>query len=123
MSEDGGRYPGSPVGTMSERREGERRTCAICGEPMPPGEEMFKYHGYSGPCPAPPLPRLTRESPFPLPVRVVAGTESDENTIVTPDGWTVAVTFDGDSMHISGFIARAINAFGDAPEADSEDKP
>jgi hypothetical protein len=28
--------------------------CAICGQPMPPGEEMFKYHGYSGPCPAAP---------------------------------------------------------------------
>lgn len=26
-------------------------TCALCGEPMPPGEEMFKFHGYSGPCP------------------------------------------------------------------------
>jgi hypothetical protein len=24
---------------------------------MPPGETMFKYHGYSGPCPKPPLPR------------------------------------------------------------------
>lgn len=30
-------------------------TCALCGEPMPAGEEMFKYHGYSGPCPKPPL--------------------------------------------------------------------
>jgi len=30
--------------------------CAICGEPMPRGEEMFKFHGYSGPCPKPPLP-------------------------------------------------------------------
>lgn len=30
--------------------------CTICGEPMPPGEEMFKYHGYSGACPAPALP-------------------------------------------------------------------
>jgi len=29
--------------------------CEICGEPMPLGEEMFKYHGYSGPCPKPPL--------------------------------------------------------------------
>lgn len=28
--------------------------CGLCGEPMPPGEEMFKYHGYSGPCPAEP---------------------------------------------------------------------
>jgi hypothetical protein len=24
---------------------------------MPAGEEMFKFHGYSGPCPKPPLPR------------------------------------------------------------------
>lgn len=31
--------------------------CEVCGEPMPEGEEMFKYHGYSGPCPKPPLPR------------------------------------------------------------------
>jgi hypothetical protein len=31
--------------------------CEICGEPMPEGEEMFKYHGYSGPCPKPPLPK------------------------------------------------------------------
>lgn len=34
--------------------------CSICGEPMPPGEEMFKMHGYSGhgysgDCPRPPL--------------------------------------------------------------------
>lgn len=25
--------------------------CGLCGEPMPEGEEMFNYHGYSGPCP------------------------------------------------------------------------
>lgn len=31
--------------------------CEVCGEPMPEGEEMFKYHGYSGPCPKPPLKR------------------------------------------------------------------
>lgn len=28
-------------------------TCKLCGEPMPPGEEMFHYHGFSGPCPRP----------------------------------------------------------------------
>ena len=33
--------------------------CELCGQPMPAGEEMFKFHGYSGPCPAPPLPRRT----------------------------------------------------------------
>jgi hypothetical protein len=25
--------------------------CERCGEPMPEGERMFRYHGYSGPCP------------------------------------------------------------------------
>lgn len=35
----------------------ERPRCQLCGEPMPPGEEMFFYHGHSGPCPKPPLPR------------------------------------------------------------------
>lgn len=29
--------------------------CDLCGHPMPPGEEMFKFHGYSGPCPTPSL--------------------------------------------------------------------
>ena len=29
--------------------------CGLCGEPMPAGEEMFNYHGYSGGCPVPPL--------------------------------------------------------------------
>ena len=36
-------------------------TCELCGEPMPPGEEMFKYHGYSGPCPKPPKLERVRE--------------------------------------------------------------
>ena len=35
--------------------------CGLCGEPMPEGEEMFKYHGYSGPCPKPPLPKQETE--------------------------------------------------------------
>lgn len=29
--------------------------CNVCGEPMPEGETMFMFHGYSGPCPKPPL--------------------------------------------------------------------
>ena len=29
----------------------EQPKCELCGEPMPVGEEMFKYHGHSGPCP------------------------------------------------------------------------
>lgn len=31
--------------------EAKKGCCEICGKPMPPGEEMFKYHGYSGDCP------------------------------------------------------------------------
>lgn len=40
---------------MSESIENPK--CELCGEPMPAGEEMFKFHGYSGPCPKPPLPK------------------------------------------------------------------
>lgn len=40
---------------MLEQNSSESK-CALCGEPMPAGEEMFNYHGYSGPCPKPPLP-------------------------------------------------------------------
>ena len=25
--------------------------CELCGEPMPEGEKMFRFHGHSGPCP------------------------------------------------------------------------
>jgi hypothetical protein len=32
----------------------EKSVCKLCGEPMPEGEEMFFYHGYSGNCPSPP---------------------------------------------------------------------
>lgn len=31
--------------------------CQLCGESMPDGEEMFNYHGFSGPCPRPPMPK------------------------------------------------------------------
>lgn len=37
--------------------------CTLCGEPMPAGEEMFKFHGYSGPCPKPPLPKKVPSKP------------------------------------------------------------
>ena len=38
----------------------EQAKCELCGEPMPEGETMFKFHGYSGPCPKPPLERKPR---------------------------------------------------------------
>lgn len=36
----------------AERLKQQEGICELCGKPMPPGEEMFKFHGYSGPCPA-----------------------------------------------------------------------
>jgi len=41
----------------------DKAKCEICGEPMPPGEQMFKFHGYSGPCPKPPLPPKSQPRP------------------------------------------------------------
>jgi len=43
----------APEGKMSEAHP----LCELCGEPMPLDEVMFKFHGFSGPCPKPPLPR------------------------------------------------------------------
>ena len=42
---------------MTTSQGDEMHKCELCGEPMPAGEEMFKLHGYSGPCPKPPLPK------------------------------------------------------------------
>lgn len=39
-----------------------KSNCEICGHPMPEGEEMFKFHGYSGECPTPPLTMKTARS-------------------------------------------------------------
>jgi len=35
---------------------------------MPPGEEVFKYHGFSGPCPKPQASRPTSLADIPSPV-------------------------------------------------------
>ena len=37
--------------TKAAMRESVPGICDLCGKPMPKGEEMFNYHGYSGPCP------------------------------------------------------------------------
>lgn len=42
----------------------EKAVCQICGEPMPPGEEMFNYHGYSCDCPKPPLSKPAASCEF-----------------------------------------------------------
>ena len=59
----------------------EQAKCELCGEPMPPGEDMFKYHGYSGPCPKEPL-RRTLE-------RYAIERVSDEEWRIVRDGVVV----------------------------------
>ena len=49
-----------PVAKATTVKDGN---CHLCGEPMPQGEEMFNYHGYSGPCPKPPLPKVVTPQP------------------------------------------------------------
>lgn len=61
----------------------EKATCVICGEPMPPGEEMFKYHGYSGDCPKPPLARDDRH---PLSTKLRARWQSSSSAVIDGDG-------------------------------------
>lgn len=40
---------------MNDKIDFQEARCKLCGHLMPPGEEMFFYHGLSGPCPGPPL--------------------------------------------------------------------
>ena len=40
----------------------DKPKCQICGEPMPAGEEMFNFHGYSGDCPKPPLIKTMKQA-------------------------------------------------------------
>lgn len=49
-------------------RSEEIAACRLCGEPMPPNEQMFQYHGYSGPCPVPSAPAVSSTSNLPADV-------------------------------------------------------
>lgn len=56
----------------------EQAKCQLCGDPMPPGEEMFNFHGYSGPCPKPPLPpRFWKKKPVTVEARQWNGLADD----------------------------------------------
>ena len=65
--------------------EKKHAVCEICGEPMPEGEDVFKFHGYSGPCPKPSLQQDTFE-------KYLARAENEGvidfriRTVRTPDG-------------------------------------
>jgi hypothetical protein len=56
--------------------------CELCGEPMPAGEQMFKFHGYSGECPAPPLEKIAAGNDYDVTIQGGDG----------PDMWDKEVT-------------------------------
>ena len=45
--------PKQSVGPVPSVEGTGNARCELCGELMPAGETMFKFHGYSGPCPKP----------------------------------------------------------------------
>lgn len=45
------RHPNGWTPASQQAKADESAGCSICHQPMPAGEEMFKFHGYSGPCP------------------------------------------------------------------------
>ena len=73
--------------------------CSLCGEPMPEGEEMFKFHGYSGPCPKP------------LMSKVVVNVVVHYTLRKERDGeWFISVTVDGND-------GRSLGPFSDESSA------
>lgn len=61
----------------------EKAICSICGEPMPEGEEMFNYHGFSCPCPKPPLKQeVAKNLHKPLVSGSLPLSESEIDTII-----------------------------------------
>ena len=82
--------------------------CTICGELMPDGEEMFKFHGYSGPCPKPPLQRQKSTSLkisvllTPERVREIASTAYDAD----PTLWSYGA-YQAGALAVAPELARA----------------
>lgn len=74
--------------------------CELCGDPLPEFETMFKYHGYSGPCPRPPLPKKEKPTYEQLESQLTAVKDQIKNAVgvlefyaekeygkVVPDDW------------------------------------
>ena len=59
--------------------------CGLCGEPMPEGEEMFKYHGYSGPCPKPALKKSSTGHEYDVMIQGGVGPDVWDREIVVTE--------------------------------------
>lgn len=93
--------------------------CKLCGEPMPKGEEVFLYHGYSGPCPKP--PKETSSVPWPDPTAEMLSDPQFEAIWECIRSWDINVpgAYSG-YMGATGNHARAIL---DALNRLSRDRP
>lgn len=82
----------------------EHKKCKLCGEPMPEGEEMFYYHGYSCDCPKPPLKKV--ESPTPKEEWEKA---LDKTQLITKAGaWIECSDYEGTVNEIKSLIFSLI---------------
>ena len=83
-------------------------TCELCGEPMPPGEEMFKYHGYSGPCPKPPLPAASAPAGPPTQPETLASLRAELETLRSVIRWELeTIAAQPSDRILPGFHFRA----------------
>lgn len=69
----------------------EEAVCGLCGLPMPKGEEMFRYHGYSGPCPTPPKPKPPTTIPPTIGRVVLFKAYQNDNYPGAGDGFQAAI--------------------------------
>lgn len=92
--------------------------CEICGEMMPRGEEMFKYHGSSGPCPKPPLEEIDHESTDNL-VCPYCGHEEEDDGEMNERGQTECSkcekNFAYDVDYSKLFTSRKVDCLNGAP--------
>lgn len=80
--------------------------CELCGEPMPAGEEMFKYHGLSGDCPKPPRPRTLRDNPvWRAALRYADAHAAWHHALLDANAKSVRVG--NDNMHDDTYVAPA----------------
>lgn len=92
--------------------------CELCGHPMPAGEEMFRFHGYSCECPKPAQFLTAEDGEFNgnVPDEVeasrppIAATDGREVDWVDVTGWGV---FKGHAIpvEVARYIAEKINLY------------
>jgi len=90
--------------------------CELCGLPMPEHETMFKFHGYSGPCPGPPLPKP--EEPYH--VTIQGQYDADSNCVLTEHGEAL-VAFETDAGSLAPLDGKAVEVTIQSIETNSSE--